>query len=286
MIDNRLLKYYPTYATEDGFLKLDSKGFKVVEGKNDFKFFDFLHCSEGIYFLKATPKPIADAEVLMGQIYNLLGLNGAVYIPAKLDEKSSHIHVVSNNVINKNYIYACDQIEVMRKTTGKLFALELPQRKIENVVDYSKIISNEAMAKQILMRVADVATKNHDRNTSNFAYKVEKGIITDLATYDNGACGTYPYNNSYFYYHDFQNSFSMSDFQFLLTLRDNENVQDFVSFNEMAEKIGGINVSNIASDIKQTTNYNIEQQLIDSTARQMDYVANALVCSEEELVNI
>ena len=286
MLDNNLLKYFSKYATKDGCLNLSSNEFEIVEGRDDFKFFDFLHCKEGIYFTKCTPKPIADAEILMGQIYNLLGLNSAIYLPAKQNEESTYLQVVSNNVIRNNYVYACEQLDKIREKTGQLFSLELPQRKIDNVVDYSKLITKEAMAKQILLRVADVATKNTDRNTSNYAYKVEDGIITDLATFDHGACGTYPFNNNYAYYHDFECDNLMSDYQFLLMLRDNENIPDYVSFEDMADKIGSVDVSGIAEDIYQTINYKIEQKLVDNTLKQMDYVANALVCSEQELINI
>lgn len=286
MLDNNLLKYFSKYATKDGCLNLSSNEFEIVEGRDDFKFFDFLHCKEGIYFTKCAPKPIADAEILMGQIYNLLGLNSAIYLPAKQNEESTYLQVVSNNVIRNNYVYACEQLDKIREKTGQLFSLELPQRKIDNIVDYSKLITKEAMAKQILLRVADVATRNHDRNTSNYAYKVEDGLITDLAIFDNGASGTYPFNNNYLYFHDFVGNTFISDYQFLLMLRDNENVQDYISFTEMAEKLGDVSVQEVANDIYQTINYKIEQKLIDDTSKQIDYVANALVCSEQELINI
>ena len=284
MFDNGLLKYFPEHATKDGLLNLKPPVFNMFPGVDDYRFLDYLETQEGIFYAKSVSKQVADAEILMGQIYNLLGLDCAVYLGGKEFETSSKITVVSNNVVKGNYVYAHDHFSKLEEKIGKYWCLDLPQRKIDNVIDYSKIITKEAMAKQIFMRIADVATRNIDRNTANFCYKIENGIITDLSLFDNGACSQ-PYIDRR-YFHDFESSDNLSEYLMLAMVRDNENIRDYVSLESIANKIGSINIVDMAKDINQTTGYVLDKTFVDDTARQMDYVANALVCSDEQFYNM
>lgn len=287
MFDNGLLKYFPKDFTSEGCLDLSNLHFEMEYGNEEYSFLNFLRCKEGRFFCKYASKEFVDAEVLGSQIFRKAGLNSALYIPAKSSKGT--LYAVSNDVIGTQNIIAFDHMQILREQLNTEFPLSMPNKKKDNLIDYSKIITKDAMRDVIKMRYFDVAYENPDRHESNYALKVENGIITAVYMFDFGESAN-KLERGYLldYYHDFEfkkNSL-LSDLEMLLMARENENLQDYISCSELAENIGSINVSAIASDIKSTIGYEIGGEFIDQTARKFDYVAEGLVCSEEKLLDL
>ena len=117
MYSNGLLEYYKKGYFKEGFL--DVSRLKIVEGRSSM-FDTCVSCKSpvGVFYKKYHnyfSKEMADAEILLSQIYNSLGLTSAVYLPV---EDRGRRFLLSNSVDGQNIYQASTYNSVMASHLG------------------------------------------------------------------------------------------------------------------------------------------------------------------------
>lgn len=310
MIDNGLLKYYPTFASKQGFVKMRAMKYQFVRPE----YYDIVKkyiCQDGTFYFKSERQDEIDSQVLLSQIYKKSGVNSAIYLPAL--DPLNHRGTISNDIESPSTISGKDFFSLLYQTFPKeLIDTELikhtksnatsskvqsrdklmmfdrkivspslkdfeEQKTCENF-DFVSLFTKDGMRAFIKMHLFDTASFNVDRNSSNFYFEIDKnGKICGVTTIDHSmsqdAC---LYGLSEFY--NFLGEACETDKAGMLyELKENETVQDFILPQEMAEEIGSINVVSVAQEIKQETGYKINQNYVNCLAHSYENLAEDLV---------
>jgi len=283
MYDNGLLKFYKKYARKDGYLKSKRCGLKLVANDGEDPSLDIIKTPTGRIFCKhLSLEREHNAEVLLSQIYQQVGLNSAIYTPILAQKNQTF--VASNDVSDSTTMIGGKFFSSMAIAEGiRKKDTYIPVRKEDNKLDYSKYFTKQAMEEYLKMRLFDCASVNGDRNDTNYFFSVQDGKAVQLRTFDHGFSGyaSPKYIDTDYYYTNFTgHNKCVGDNtreEILFHFKNSENILDYVSPASLAEELGSVDVMAVKQDIKQTIGYEIDQSYADMIATSYDYVANELV---------
>ncbi len=278
MFDNGLLKYYKQKEYQDGVL--DAKDLELVEEQKitpvvttcvsaDGRFYKRINASRG------ADKKITDGQVLLSQIYNRVGLQSAVYLPAQMDGRR---FLLSNDVSNaSNIVLAYNYISQVPSFQSKFPLDFLNERHSENLVE--KYFTERALLQQSKMRVFDTASFNNDRHYENFFYTLNgdraDGVVE--IDFELGSCDVNPEGKAGdAFYNDFI-PFQMPRDELIGLFREDESFASLVDKQAIAEEIGSVDPVAVAKDIDETIGYKIDPTLPQFLARSFDAMAETLV---------
>ena len=285
MQDNGLLKYYRLKAYREGFL--DTKQLRLKE-ENASMFDSAVRCKSptGVFYKKFRyyfPKDMADAEILLGQVFSKAGLNSAIYTPA---EDGKNRFLLCNDLSGKDTIRARDFHEIIAEqtkieTTTVTSFMGQPYTTGAEIVKY---FSQKALTQKVKTRVLDSATFNSDRQDCNYFYTVNNGVADEVVLFDYERSGVESTNCIARGQEVYVNYGYPNDFGEVLTrkgvvdeIKRNEFVASSVSLPQIAEEIGSVNVTEIALDISRTTGYVIEPKYVDLISKSIDETAEMLI---------
>jgi len=288
MYDNGLLKYFRQRYSKDGFL--DVKGLRIKEVGRGSIFDTTVRCkSPSGYFYKKFhnyfSKEMADAEILLSQIYNRAGIQSAVYLPVKEDE---NCFVLSNDVAHQDgvvcsrdfhyYLSTLQNEQKSIRSQGEVFSGKSESSEI------LKHFTNNALRQKILMRTLDVASNNPDRQDCNYFYRYNENKQADsVLVIDHERSGIT--TNAYLsigrnaYESKYANDFGEGDldkWDVIQQIKENEQVNSVYPHEELASKIGSVDVHETALDIARSTGYVVEPKYVDCLASSFSQVAEAL----------
>ena len=299
MIDNGLLKYYPEYFDEFGRLQFDTLKIKSKESFNGrhsvikVQLKNKLFSKENsniFYFHKSLGRnlgnsrgvqvDIADNEVLLSQIYTMLGLKSAIYIPTI--DKDNVLGVVSNNMVTPNsqtMLGFSLSTNLLESYENYKFPYDCFKNYSEKELFLHKYFEEKALKDYVKMHVIDVACNNTDRNVGNFYVDVifdENNMpkIHDIRLFDYEMSGL---QSAGFFKNGLGNGNLKTKEQMIEEFKTNEYVNSFYTPAQLAEMLGNIDVIETARDIKQTINYEIDDGLASNYARLIDDTAEALI---------
>ena len=295
MFDNGLLKYYKDYADEQGMLKTfeaigpgeysysspNIKLYYVRDGEVSRKYFEKL--------FSYNTKTSVSAEVFQSQVFKANGLNTAIYTPSISKGKTPC--VISNDISKPNSVSMVEFLDSVKKQ-GIIENSPYKKEK-ENTpekISYEKIFTDKAMKDFILSHVLDVAGGNTDRHTRNFEVEVGKtesglDIIEDITFFDYGETifnsfknreKTCLYKNGLGYGMD-KNRGSM-----IAMFRNCPHILKYYQPEELAEIVGSVDVREIASDVKEETNFSLNRDYLESAERSYYNLAQDLVKGVKE----
>ena len=310
MIDNGLLKYYPLFASKQGFVKMRAMKYQFVRPE----YYDIVKkytCQDGAFYFKEERRDEIDSQVLLSQIYKKAGVNSAIYLPS-LDPQN-HRGTISNDIKTSSNISGRDFFSILYQTYPKevlngelvkhtksskpkfdsksrdkmmMFDKDIVSPSLTDYdktadgekFDFVSLFTKDGMRAFIKMHLFDVASSNIDRNSSNFYFEIDKnGKICDVTTIDHSVsqeCTRWGAEDFY----SFIGEPMETDRQgMLFEFRENETVQDFITPQEMAEEIGSISVVSVAQEIKQETGYKINQNYVNCLAHSYENLAEDLV---------
>ncbi len=308
MYDNGLLKYYNKFATGEGYLdttkigfvkNLDMVMFKAtrcqIEGKS---YYVKSHSLKGILH-----KPQADAEILLSQIYSKLGIPSSIYLPA---QHQGEKFLLCDDVEKPNVVLATNYLAERFNAKHPMLTPFLSSTRTG--ANSQKLYTKNAMQQQTKMRILDTASYNTDRHYANFFYtlqrdvkpqtdyslhgqvinyfrslvpnKVEDVVAIDfessggnIQTLQGGRDANEPFNS---YMNDFKPGV-MTRSEMLTEIQTNDCLAELIDKQELAESIGSLDPSGVASDIEETTGYEIDPKMVDTLAKSYDEMAELLI---------
>lgn len=290
MYGNGLLEYYKKAYFRDGFL--DISKLRMTEDGKQSAFDTCISCKSpvGAFYKKYHnyfSKEMADAEILLSQLYNKLGLTSAVYLPA---QERGHKFLLSNSVDGKNVFSAtifnsyvtsqvgCDQKQVCNLMNKQVCS----SSEGKQIVEY---FSDRVLAQKIKMRVLDCAANNPDREDCNYVFKVdENNVAQDILVFDHERSGLEAYRNmmqggngkfTTGYCNDFGLK-NASREDVIDQIKHSEMCNELVDNHALAEQIGSVDVNAVALDICRTTGYMIEPKYTDYISKSFNITANYL----------
>ncbi len=314
MYDNGLLEYYRSLKSRDGFLDVTPLGVtknyfftqkNVAHEQIDGKPFYVKTSSPTHCFSKQT----CDAEILLSQIYNKAGIPSAVYLPVCNTHAS---FLLSNDVEKPDTVIASSHLIDKLAGLGTI-ALPFLAQKDEIRVNPAKIYTTYAMQQQTKMRVLDAASYNYDRHSSNFFFKLHhapfsaqsitlqkldgqsspvtqlvKGMgpnkVQDVVAIDFGVSGSVigeleknPYADMFNIYSSDFATFSEPREKIIEEIQTNEKFAALMDKDALAETIGSLDPSAVATDIKETTGYQVDTKMVDILAKSYDDMAEILL---------
>lgn len=290
MYSNGLLEYYKSSYFRDGFL--DVSRLKIVESRTQSVFDTCVSCKSpvGAFYKKYHnyfSKEMADAEILLSQIYNQLGLTSAVYLPA---EERGRRFLLSNSVDGKDVFQAsvynsivashigCTEKQINSFMDNQVASSDAGRQ----IVDY---FSERALAQKVKMRVLDCAANNPDRENCNYVYKInEDKVVEDIAVFDHERSGLEAWRNMRqnqygAFTRGFCNDFGLKDAskqEVIDHIKQSEICESVIDRHALAEEIGSIDVNAVALDVCRTTGYVIDPKYTDFIAKSFNTTANYL----------
>ncbi len=277
MFDNGLLKYYERYGYKNGIL--DARDLDLVEEQKISFSVTACDSKEGRLFkrvngAKLEDKKITDGQVLLSQIYNKVGLQSAIYLPAQVKGKR---FLLSNDVsTGENTMLAYDYISQFPRFQSRFPLDFLNPRHTGQVVE--KYFTERALLQQTKMRVYDTACYNNDRHYANFFYKLDDGKADDIIgiDFELGKCAYNPQDKgSDAFFNDFI-PLQMPRSELMGLFREDELFATLVDKQELAEEIGSVDPVGVAKDISETIGYKIDPTLPEFLARNFDDMAETL----------
>ncbi|MBR1985130.1 MAG: hypothetical protein IKA31_05245, partial [Clostridia bacterium] len=186
MQDNGLLKFYRYRAYREGFL--DTKQLRLKEESSSM-FDSAVRCKSptGSFYKKFRyyfPKDMADAEILLSQVFSKAGLNSAIYIPA---EDGKNKFLLCNDLTGENTIRARDFHEIIAEQTKIETAsvTSFMAQPYSTGADIVKYFSQKALTQKVKTRILDSATFNSDRQDCNYFYTVNaQGVADEVVLFD------------------------------------------------------------------------------------------------------
>ena len=286
MQDNGLLKFYRYRAYREGFL--DTKQLRLKEESSSM-FDSAVRCKSptGSFYKKFRyyfPKDMADAEILLSQVFSKAGLNSAIYIPA---EDGKNKFLLCNDLTGENTIRARDFHEIIAEQTKIETAsvTSFMAQPYSTGADIVKYFSQKALTQKVKTRILDSATFNSDRQDCNYFYTVNaQGVADEVVLFDYERSGIESTNCiargqevyvSYGYPNDFGEVLTRKGV--VDEIKRNEFVASSVSLPQIAEEIGSVNVPEIALDISRTTGYVVEPRYVDLISKSMNETAEMLM---------
>lgn len=298
MIDNGLLKYYSKYSDEFGRLRYDNikkAGIKNISHRRPiiksrireglFRKGDVFYYQKqlGGFYSKDRneAEDFVDAEVLLSQIYAKAGFNTAIYLPTI--DKDNLLGVVSNDISTK-------QSETMHDFYNLIMCnpYEYGKGVSEKDLKLQQYFEEKAFRDYVRMHVFDVACGNTDRHGNNLfvdVKKTESGLLVaeEVSLFDYGHSICYLNNlynlqvGSYCFCNGLGNGNIKTKQEMIEEFKNNEYVNMFYTPVQLSEMLGNIDVVGTAKDIKQTTNYEIDDDLVTKFARLIDDTAESLI---------
>ena len=288
MHDNGLLKYYRTKCYKDGFI--DARDIKLQEDLTASMTATAIRCKSPVgYFYKKMngffSKEVADAEILLSQLYQTAGLDSAIYLPGRDGWKT---FLLSNDVCGKDVIEARsfhDRIADKEGISTPVMAT-LTSKPYQTGSDIVKYFTKKALAKRIITRAYDSAGHNPDRQDCNYVYKLnDLGQAEDLALFDYerggieaSQCMTFGRDVllGYGYAND-QGDKNISRIGMIDRLKHDEFVASVVDLSQVGEQMGNIDVKGTALDIARTTGYVVEPRYVDFISKSFNQTAELLI---------
>lgn len=290
MYSNGLLEHYKNTYYREGFL--DVSKLKIVETPKQSVFDTCVSCKSpvGFFYKKYHnyfSKEMADAEILLSQLYNKLGLTSAVYLPA---QEKGHRFLLSNSVNSGDTIQASnfkDKIESKLGCSSQLVDGFMGNQVGSSIVgkEIVNYFSQKALAQQVKMRVLDCASNNPDRQDCNYVYKIDQdGVAQDIVVFDHERSGLKAWHNimqreNGMFMKGFCNDFGLKDatkMEVIDTIKQSELCTSVIDTHSLAEEIGSIDVNAVALDICRTTGYMVEPSYTDYIAKSFNMTANYL----------
>lgn len=219
-----------------------------------------------------------DRQIMAGQIYNKLGIKGAIYTPAtsKILEEDGERDLVISNSIESESSRRADRL-----LTGfnRCPVLQLDER--NNLKEWNQVIkyyTPHGIQQILKMRVADVITCCNDRHIGNYNLEFNKiGQIDDVSLFDYEET---PHRLTDFYFQNFERGFMgrLPLDRMLENFKENEEMSEFIDKKELAEEILNLDIKGIASEISDATNgYEVASDEINKLQSRCESVANALL---------
>lgn len=259
MEDNGLLKYYPEYSNNEGYLKINELCNLRFSMHEDVK--------QGVlsglkFYTKFNREYAMDAEILLSQIAYLLGLETAIYLPCV--DKRGRYGVVSDDV-KKHGTMTMRQYSNIMKLKHSSYKSPYANNCLETRdLNLDKFFSKEAIVNYIGMHYFDVFTCNVDRHDENFFVDTKFDFPSKLLTVQGLKLIDYGISRSYVglediygYYNGLGGGNDLNALELIEKLKTDEFILQYVSPVDMAEKFGNFNVKSVVEDIENTTGYDI-----------------------------
>ncbi len=273
MKDNGLLKYYKIKRVIDGRISISSLTNEVLKNNDE----RFGHCiiDGKKYFVKDKyPTNRGDsAEVLLSQIYAKAGFDTALYFPAALYGELKNCllcqDIKGERVISPG-LFDYPLTNNQAYYTKELY--DIPQSEIKNSIYFSK----DAVRQIIKMHVFDLASKNADRNKSNYYLKInEDNIASGVKLIDYGFSAYY--DSKLGFYNDFsmkdlKNREDMVDF-----FKNDKTISAFVFTKEIGKELGKVDIWGTCLDIKEQTGYRVDREFAEEMQESFFEVSQQLI---------
>lgn len=263
--EDYIMKHYRHGHQIGGYLDLDRVKLSkpiVSKGKHPGKF--SLACETDAYFKRAYSKKEVDAELLLSRVYNKLGFNSAVYFPAKNGFEN---YVVSNDVVFDH--------KIVKKPTSHFNAF------INRHHPNNEQFTDNAIEKQIEMRIVDLASFVPDRHENNFYHIFKDKKIDDMALIDYEYSGQiYDTKNEGGLYYSPYSSYQYFRKDVCKELGQKDEINAYVDRNEVAESLGNMADNGIiktATEIEQNLGYSINKNYVDALRHSYDQMTQILV---------
>lgn len=280
MQDNGLLKYYrQKHARESGKLRLSTAPFKLnLEYYDGYGTVRAMYDNNQKYFFKFVDKREVDAEVLLSQVYAKAGFTTAIYTPLDpVGVISQRVDDDSCKIAKKFFMSKASQnIEGFSKEDKKLIKENMVPTAYRVFENYKDLFTPECVRDYLKMKIFDVASNNSDRNMGNyFVRENEEGLGGELLLIDYGGSGN-PFRPPKFY-SSLDGDVISTKQEIFDSFKNKEVLHQFVNVSELAEQIGGVDVVGVATDIKQTINYEVDKTFVDKIATSMEQTAETLI---------
>lgn len=298
MHDNGLLKYYSKFADEYGRLKTyEVKDLKLLKNSdNNINTFAKKDGNISKQFFEKKCNPIKSegySEIMQSQIFKANGLNSAIYLPST--DKIGSFSVISDDILLDN---SKKMYEYIVSALLNRDYLCNPYDKVcdykPSEINFEKIFTHNGMKEFILAHALDVAGGNLDRHTGNFGVDVVKDkdgleLVDSLRFYDHALTFLdYPKERENLFH--FENGLgfgpSKTRGEMIAILRNCPHVSSYYSPNELAEIVGNVDIRGIAKDIKEQTNFIIDNNYLNRAEESYFNTAQDLVkgVAEDSLI--
>jgi len=290
LFDNGLLEYYRCGYYREGFL--DAKEIKVKESIKQDMFKTCVSCKSpvGTFYKKYHryfSKEMTDAEILLGQVYNKLGIKSAIYVPVQEDGKK---FLLSNSIL-QNDIYPTQafhefvSLSVDCEEGQVRDFLSRDSLSSDKSSDILKYFSDRAIEQKVKMRLVDCASNNTDRADCNYMYQIDDDrVCQDVVVFDHERSGIESlqvikagvYTS---FTKGFKNDFGLVDStseEVVEEVINNPLVNSVVNRHALAEQIGNADISQVALDISRTTGYVVEPSYVNFLEKSFYKVATQL----------
>ena len=217
-----------------------------------------------------------DKHIMAGQIYNQLGIKGAIYTPVtEIIDNEKIEGVISKSISDEENAIAIEK-----------HPYYLPSLFIDKGYDRHNLTLSENYTKhgaqQILkMGIVDVATDCSDRRPANFTIRHKGEKIDDVGVFDYETLN-YGREETYFF-HNFNLCVAeLPRKGMLYEFKHNEEIAKYIDRHELAQDIGDLNIEEIAEAITEATasenndGYVVDEREIENLKRSCDEVAEAL----------
>ena len=282
MYDNGLLKCYPKFLNKYGCLDLAKLG-KVKNQGSIYKVKDTKGIFSGLCYAKDCFINEMQIEVLTSQIVADFGLDTAIYLPGMY---KGSLAVISNDVQGKDGI----PFDIY---LGKHKALNFTFKSPYDSENYSpqELGLREYFTQKGLKEYADAhiirtACGDIDGHGANIIVRPINAFEGYPGTIDSVSLIDYSYikhfisakdKEDWLFYNGLGGGFEKTRDEMIEVFKNNEIVQDFYSNSEIAEKLGNIDVHGHVTDIKETIGLEINPIIESEMARNIDYVAEAMM---------
>ena len=281
MIDERLKEYLQ--LRKDGYLEFKEKTSLTDTNKaNVCK----LTLPKEEYFVKwmyeKYGKGVVDAEVLLGRVYQKLGLNSAIYYPLCID--GSKNIVISKSIRQKGDETAAGFAnDVMASSVNMKnpflnfdvlkFRDDLSNSHLNTIQNFLKYSNVDFFRQLFLTRGLDLGTFNYDRNLHNyFVYKNgDKAEGIGLFDFEASAVRQFIHNG---FYNDFNNREDSEDL--ISDFIQNEAYQEYITRFEIAEAVGSAPFEETAREVEDEIGYKVSESFVEEMKSNCDKVAEEL----------
>lgn len=282
MLDNGLSKYFEEHLSSHGFLKLDDLAFEMQQGKGAFWGVYKVNTPEGQFCIRnSNEKRVFDSENLLGQVYNLCGLESAIYFPVVYKNRTG---LISNNLDKPTAYTGFQYNERMKDETGEMFPFLLSSKidpKQMHIIN--KYFTRNAVRDIIKKTVLDVCACNTDGHLSNIIYQMQDGKVSKIQSFDNEFSGkiffSYGSESEYsVYFNYFQGGLKRNREEIIDEVKNNETSLSFITPQEIAESIGSVDIIATAKDFERNLpGYYFDEKYVNGMAYSFDKMAEDLV---------
>ena len=285
MQDNGLLKYYFEHRDGRGFLKTGEIDGHQYSGQGDEQFCSYLKLPQTKrLYIKPCTKEIADAEILLSQVYSKVGIKTAIYTPA-IDKFKKEV-LLSNDIENPNTLPAFSLFSKIRNQNPEISHPDFIPSKLDKSGLIERYFTPKGFKSGILMTALDVGAGNRDRNITNYFFGQNgEGVCDDVWSIDYGnsgltfdemrGCPSMTLDELQFYSR-FEGEPGLYRGEMIRNLRENPNVNALFGKNELAKTIGSVDVSKTAKDIKETIGYEVDPMYVYYLDKSFDILAEDL----------